>query len=94
MKFLDDGTRVGESAEERRRLRRQEQDWIDEAEYRMLVGDWQPGDPEPIGIFGYYALEDLIPFVDEHGPGVISGYSSRVVYDPDDPSSDPLRADS
>jgi hypothetical protein len=51
MKILDDGTRVGESTEERRRLDRELQDLFDELEYRTLVGDWRPGNPEPIGVF-------------------------------------------
>lgn len=50
MKILDDGTRVGESAEERRRVRQAGQDALDALEYRVLVGSWKPGDPEPIGI--------------------------------------------
>lgn len=85
MKILDDGTRVGESTEERRRLRQVEQNLLDDLEYRFLVGSWRPGDVDPVGILKYRALDDPIPFVDEHGPGVISGYLSRVVYDPDDP---------
>ncbi len=89
VKILDDGTRVGESTEERRRLRQAGQNLLDDWEYRFLVGNWRPGDVEPIGILNYHALDSPIPFVDEHGPGVISGYSSCVVYDPDNPSQSP-----
>ncbi len=48
MKWVD-GVAIGESAEERRRIRQAVQDAIDEFEYRLLKGD--PTEPRrPIGI--------------------------------------------
>ncbi len=59
MNVLVTSVEFPESWEERRRLRQRAQDVLDEAEYRVLVGGWRPGDPEPVGVI--HSLRPLPP---------------------------------
>lgn len=99
MKFLDDGSRLGESAEERRRIAREVQDVLDAAEYRTLVGDWRPGDPEPIGVLSLIPLPPPGPKDIEylrHRDAMCAELAQLLRVPPEtiDRSYDSLRADS
>lgn len=115
MKFVIDEVsgyqyRVGESTEERRRIRQHFQDLLDEDYYQhrrwlsLIPIDcfiqtepsethWAAGLFEPTEEDlhmsvrfpeGVVKLDDPIPFVDEDGPGEITGYTHETVYDPDE----------